>query len=129
MIVKMGLRISKKSLREEGGSEEVPTGILSDNPLGRKLARWKYEPNNRDKDELQMIQYCMIEWTKGEIKPDCVHWLRYGLDKGLIYQAFNIYVRAKKPFNQEESDYIACWGETLPSRMSMLKVSESKEWD
>lgn len=40
------------------------------------------------------------------------------------------YTRAKQPFNQEESDYAACWeGEILHSRVGMLKVTESKEWD
>lgn len=42
----------------------------------------------------------MIEWTKGEIRPNHVLWPRYALDEGWICQALNIYVRAKKLFNQ-----------------------------
>lgn len=69
----MGLGTSRESTGEEGGSEEMPTDIPPDSPLRRKLAQWKYDPNTRDKDELKMIQYCMVEWTKGENRTDHVH--------------------------------------------------------
>lgn len=66
-----------------------------------------------------MVQYCMFEWTKGPIRPDSLHWPWYGSYEGWICQALNLFVNAKEPFSQEESDYAACWkGEIWPQEIS-----------
>lgn len=67
MAVEMGLGTSRESSSGEGGSKEIPGGIPPDSPLRRKLTQWTYNPKTRNKHELKMIQYCMAEWTKGDI--------------------------------------------------------------
>ncbi|KAM6367211.1 programmed cell death protein 2 isoform 1-T2 [Alca torda] len=131
----MGQKISKKSPREKG-SGKVPADIPQDSPLGIKLANWNIDPDTENKDQVKMIQYCMIEWTKEPIRPDHLYWPRYGPFEGWICQASNLYVNSKESSSPEESEYASCWkGEIWPKGVSTFKISEisreekEKRWD
>lgn len=62
----MGQGTSKSGPRKKG-SKRAPADIHEDSPLGIKLANWGSNPCTKGKYKVEMIQYCMIEWTKKEI--------------------------------------------------------------
>lgn len=103
----MGQRTSKLGSRKKG-NKKVPADIPQDSPLGIKLANWDSDPCTKEKDKEKMIRYCMIEWTKKEIRPDHVYWPRYGSFEAWICQALNTFVNSKEPFDLEEKKY-ASW--------------------
>lgn len=82
--IKMGLWVSRESPKGEVEIGEVPIGTPPDGPLGRKLAWQKYYPNTRDKGKLKTVQYCIVEWTRKEIRNNHVYWLRYGSEEGWL---------------------------------------------
>lgn len=43
-----------------------------------------------------MLDYCIIKWTKEEIRSDHLYWPLYSYFKIKICQALNIYINAKE---------------------------------
>lgn len=124
----MGQTNSREKSKKD--SKKVPVNVPSDSPLGVKLSRWDCDPDTRGKDKRKMLQYCMVERTKAEIRPDRVRWPKYGTFEGRICRALQACVSAKEPSSQEERDYAACWrGEVFPSEVKALKVEGGEEWD
>ena len=62
-------------------SSRVPEDIPQDSPLGVRLANWETDPSTKGKDKVKMIQFCMKEWIKKEIRSDHVYWPKYGSDE------------------------------------------------
>lgn len=95
----MGHGGSKAKSRKK--SKKVPMNIPPDSPLGLKLSQSNYNPDTRGKDKIKMMQYCMIEWTKEEIRPDHVHWPEYGSFEKWICQALQMHGNAEECFSRE----------------------------
>lgn len=112
----------------------MPAEIPEDSPLGTMLANWDVDSSTREKEKVKMIQFCMIEWAKTEIRSDHVYWPRYGSFEAWICQALNTFVNSKEPVNPEEKEYAACWiGDRKPPEVKVFKISETqkkeKNWD
>lgn len=63
----MGQKGSESLLRKKG-NKKIGMDIPPDSPLGIKLANWEEDLPTKGLDKIKMIQYCMIEWTKEEIR-------------------------------------------------------------
>ncbi|XP_068017487.1 uncharacterized protein [Melanerpes formicivorus] len=125
----MGQGSGKQTSPGKNGSERVPRDMPPDSPLGLQLAYWEENPNTRGKDQGTMIYYCMEKWAREKIRSDNLFWPQYGSSEGWICQALNLYVNSKEPFNQEESEYAACWKGSVWSAaaVTVFKVEEEEE--
>ena len=103
--------------------------IPQDSPLGLMIKHWDTGESRKDKSKEKIIQYCMEEWTKEPIRPDHLYWPIFGSFDDWICPALNIYVNAKEPFSQEESDYAALWtGSSKPALLWLIK-EKGKNWE
>lgn len=135
----MGQRKSKSlgSRDPRGGRPKRLKGsnlpeIPPDNPLGVMLEFWDEEKFTQCKSKEKMIQYCMVEWTKEEIRLDDIYWPVFGTFDDWTCQVLNLYVNGKEPFCQEEMDYAACWrGSSKMIGLYALKKKEDEKssWD
>lgn len=83
--------------------------VIPDSPLGTMLKNWENHDLTKDKDQIQMIQYCVIEWPKKKLREDGLMWPRHGSTEPLLCKALYLYLHYKGPKKIEQLEYAKIW--------------------
>lgn len=83
--------------------------LFPDSPLGQMLTQWEENVLTKEKDQCQMIQYCMFNWPKRKIRKDGLKWPKHGSSEMWLCKAWYSCVHYRASKNSDELGYAKIW--------------------